>query len=68
MKLSKALMSNLSLERETGMGYQLCKAVMKDGKEIKDILIANGEIVISISGSSDLKDFNPDYIDSISVQ
>jgi hypothetical protein len=67
MKLDKKIRDILSDQRESGMGYQVCEAKMKDGRTFKDILVANGEMIISIAGSTDLSAFNPDEIVSISV-
>jgi len=68
MNLPDRIFQQLKSQAESGMGYQICDAVMKNGEKVKDILIANGNLIISIQGSQDFRDFKPEDILKISVQ
>ena len=68
MRIPRDISKILSEQKETGMGYQLCTAEMKDGNTVDDILVANGDIIISISGNSDVSGFKPEDIVRIAVK
>lgn len=68
MNLPDRISKQLISQEESGMGYQICDAVMKNGEKVKDILIANGNLIISIQGSQDFHSFQPEDILEISVQ
>lgn len=68
MKLPNRITEQLASKAESGMGYQICDAVMNNGETVKDILVANGNLIISIQGSQDFNSFQPDNIVDMIVQ
>ena len=52
LKLSERFVSILLSFPETGMGYQMVKVILKDGKELPDHRVLNSSILILESDDS----------------
>ena len=53
MKTYNELVEKLLNEPETGMGYQICTVILKDGQVFEFVIFENGEMISKMKFSKD---------------
>lgn len=56
----------LKTQPETGMGYQIVTARMRDGRQYERVLILDAQSIETVDGKTDIP-FNPYEIESVIV-
>ena len=64
--LSEKLTQELRNQSETGMGFQICTVILKDGRSFERVLILDASEIATADGETDLP-FQANQIQSIVV-